>query len=437
MFDNDLRKRILALVDENSEEPAPFAPGASYVPASGKVVGNRERAFMVEAALDGWLTAGRFNEGFEAALRDFLGAAHVLTVNSGSSANLVALSALTSAELGKRAIRPGDEVVTTAAGFPTTISPILHIGARPVFVDVNPRTWNADAEAVAEALSPKTRAVILAHTLGMPFDAQAVAALCRERGIWLIEDCCDALGAQWGGKAAGSFGDMATLSFYPAHHITTGEGGAVFCNNPDLARLARSFRDWGRHCRCEPGRDNACGKRFSGSYGGLPEGYDHKYVYAEAGYNLKITDMAAACGLAQMERLPGFIRARRENYAFLRERLEGCPHLRFPELPPEAFASWFGFPLLLDENRPPERVRVLKALEARGVGTRLLFAGNATRQPFMQGRDFRLAGDLAGSDRLMRSALWIGLWPGLNREMLDYSARCLRDILENASAQGL
>jgi CDP-6-deoxy-D-xylo-4-hexulose-3-dehydrase len=317
-----------------------------------------------------------------------------LTVNSGSSANLAALSALTSPELGGRAIAPGDEVITAAAGFPTTIAPILQAGATPVFVDVEPGTWNAAADAVRAAISGKTRAVMLAHTLGMPFDAEAIAALCREHDLWLIEDCCDALGTRLNGRMAGTFGHIGTLSFYPAHHITTGEGGAVFTRDRDLARIVRSFRDWGRHCRCEPGQDNACGRRFSGRYGELPAGYDHKYVYSHAGYNLKMTDMAAACGLAQMERLPGFIRARRDNYAFLRDMLRHCRFLRLPEPPAAADPSWFGFPLLRADNAPLSRLELLKELDARNIGVRLLFAGNALRQPFMRGRPHRVSGSL-------------------------------------------
>ena len=313
MQNEELRAAIETLLKHVPDDVAPFVPGKTPIPASGKVVGKEEKALMVEAALDGWLTTGRFNDAFEAALGAFLGARHVLTVNSGSSANLVAFSALTSPRWGKRAIRPGDEVITAAAGFPTTIAPIMQFGAVPVFVDVNADTWNVDVEAVERAITPRTKAVMLAHTLGVPFDAERLAALCRERGIWLVEDCCDALGALWNGQLVGSFGDIATLSFYPAHHITTGEGGAVFTSDDEMAQIAESFRDWGRHCHCRPGQDNACGKRYSGQYGELPEGYDHKYVYAHAGYNLKMTDLTAACGLAQMRRLPGFIEKRRQN----------------------------------------------------------------------------------------------------------------------------
>lgn len=428
-----MRRSISRLVREAEQPVRPFVPGGTPVPVSGKVVGAPERELMVEAALDGWLTAGRFNRAFEKALSDFLGAPHVLTVNSGSSANLVALSAFTSRRFGARAIRPGDEVITVAAGFPTTIAPILQVGAVPVFLDVDSRTWNMDVSQLEAALSPRTRAVMLAHTLGMPFDAATVAAFCEAHGLWFIEDCCDALGATWDGRPVGSFGHAGTLSFYPAHHITTGEGGAVFTRDAAVARAAAAFRDWGRHCHCAPGQDNACGHRFDGQYGQLPAGYDHKYVYCEAGYNLKMTDLAAACGVAQMERLPGFIVKRRQNYAFLRGLLEGCPHLRFAEPPAQAGPSWFGMPLLLEESAPLSRKDLLRALNRRGIGTRLLFAGNAVRQPFMEGRAYRTVGPLAHSDIIMERGFWLGVWPGLTEEMLRWTAGSVRELLEGAA----
>lgn len=429
MFEQLLRENVLKLIEDAPIELPCFKPGITPVPPSGKVIGNRELALMVEAALDGWLTAGRFNEQFEKALSSFLPAEYVLTVNSGSSANLVAVSVLSSPELGKRAIMPGDEVITVAAGFPTTIAPILQVGAVPVFVDVSATAWNAEIFAIERALSPKTKAVVLAHTLGIPFDAEAVASFCRNNGLWLIEDCCDALGSQWNGKPVGSFGDLGTLSFYPAHHITTGEGGAIFTNSAQLARLAGSFRDWGRHCRCRPGQDNACGQRYSGQYGELPEGYDHKYVYAHAGYNLKMTDLAAACGLAQMKRLPGFIEKRRENYAYLRDKLAACRFLQMPLLDDKASPSWFGFPVILADNAPLSRLNLLKNLDKRKIGTRLLFAGNATRQPFMQGKTFRVAGELANTDLIMNQGFWLGIWPGLDRVILDYVAENILELL--------
>lgn len=426
MFDPNLRRDILASIRSNQEDKVPFIPGTTPVPVSGKVIGNRELELMTEAVLDAWLTTGRFNECFEKSLGDFLESSHVLTVNSGSSANLVALAALTSPELGERSIRPGDEVITVAAGFPTTIAPILQLGAVPVFIDVDLQTWNADIAQLKAALSSKTRAVILAHTLGIPYDAESVANFCREHGLWFVEDCCDALGAEWDGKKVGSFGDIATLSFYPAHHITTGEGGAVFTNSAKLARLAESFRDWGRHCHCRPGQDNACGRRFSGRYGDLPEGYDHKYVYSHAGYNLKMTDMQAACGAAQMERLPFFISKRKSNYAFLLNLLKGSPFFKFPDLPEKADPSWFGFPILLSADSPCERLDILKKCNLRRVGTRLLFAGNAVRQPFMKTHRYRVSGTLEATNMFMERGFWLGIWPGLTEEMLEYTAKSLQ-----------
>ena len=430
MFDDAFRAEIAAMIRQHESAAQTFVAGASSVPVSGKVIGKDEVGCMVEAALDGWLTAGRFNSEFEGMLAGFLGARHALTVNSGSSANLVALSALTSPMLGERRIRPGDEIITAAAGFPTTIAPILQIGAVPVFVDIDRQTWNAAPQAVEMAITPKTRGVILAHTLGMPYDAASLRQLCDRRGLWLVEDCCDALGTRWNGKLTGSFGHIGTLSFYPAHHITTGEGGAVFTSDPQLARAMESFRDWGRHCHCRPGQDNACGRRYDGQYGDLPQGYDHKYVYAHAGYNLKMTDMAAACGVAQMRRLPEFIEVRRRNHAYLHERLADCPWIELPVLPPQAEPSWFGFPLILRQSAPASRLALLKGLEARRIGTRLLFAGNAVRQPFMQGRNFRCAGPLTNSDIIMERGFWLGVWPGLTEEMLSYVADSLLALLE-------
>ena len=423
------RESVLNLVRQMPEEQHCFEPGKTPVPVSGKVIGMRELELMTEAVLDAWLTSGRFNEQFERQLGEYLGVRHVLTVNSGSSANLLALAALTSPELGERAVRPGDEIITAAANFPTTIAPIFQIGAVPVFVDAELHTWNADISILENALSPKTKAVIFAHSLGNPFDAAAVKKFCDEHGLWFVEDACDALGATLGGKHVGTFGDFGTLSCYPAHHITMGEGGAVYTNSAKLAELARSFRDWGRHCHCRTGQDNACGRRFDGQYGELPRGYDHKYVYSHIGYNLKITDMQAACGVAQLERLPYFVRARRENWQFLRERLGTCPYLQFGSELSTARASWFGFPLLLSEDAPLSRLELLRGLNEHKIGTRLLFAGNAVRQPFLQGQRFRVVGELTNTDAIMNRGFWIGVYPGLNREMLDYAAQTLIDLL--------
>ncbi len=428
---DELRDRIRALVVEYADA-APvraFAPGVTPIPPSGKVVGAPEMTNMVDAALDAWLTTGRFNALFERRLADYVGVAHALTVNSGSSANLVAFTALTSPLLGDRAIRPGDEVVTVAAGFPTTVNPILQNGAIPVFVDVDIPTYNVASHLLEAALSDRTRAVMLAHTLGNPFDVDAVVAFCERHDLWLVEDCCDALGATWRGRKVGTFGDVATLSFYPAHHITMGEGGAVLVDDPLLKRAAESIRDWGRDCWCAPGADNTCGQRFGWKHGDLPFGYDHKYTYSHLGYNLKISDMQAACALAQMDRLDGFVAARRANFAFLHERLARCDEfLELPQPTPHADPSWFGFPVTLREAAATRRVDLLTYLDERKIGTRLLFSGNLTRQPYLRGRDFRVVGDLVNTDRVMNDTFWIGVYPGLDRAMLDYAATAIEQF---------
>ncbi len=408
--------------------PRPFDPGVTPIPASCKLLDSAELLLMLEAALAGWLTTGRFNEEFERRLAEFIGVRYLLTVNSGSSANLVAFNTLTSPKLGERAIQPGDEVIGVAAGFPTTVNPILQFGAVPVFVDVELGTYNIDASRIEEAISPKTKAIMLAHTLGNPFNLEIVTRLCKQYNLWLIEDCCDALGATYALPSSvrsqcsvGTFGDIATLSFYPAHHLTMGEGGAVFTHNPLLKQIAESFRDWGRDCYCAPGRDNTCGKRFGWQLGALPPGYDHKYTYAHAGYNLKITDMQAACGLAQLEKAPQFIQARRANFAFLKERLSGAEEfLILPEATPNSDPSWFGFPVTLRPEAGVTRVDLLRYLDQYKVGTRLLFAGNLTRQPYFQGRCYRVSGDLTNTDRVMNDTFWIGVYPGLIEDMLDY-----------------
>lgn len=420
-----LRAKIGALVDQYAAiqyaEKA-FDPEHTPVPVSGKVMGAPELRNMVDASLDGWLTTGRFNAAFEERLAEYIGVKHVLTVNSGSSANLVAFSALTSPKLGSRAIKPGEEVIGVAAGFPTTVNPILQFGAVPVFVDVDLETHNIDASLIEAAITPKTKAIMLAHTLGNPFNLDVVTELCRKYGLWLVEDCCDALGATYRGKMVGTFGDISTLSFYPAHHITMGEGGAVFTNNPQLRVIAESFRDWGRDCYCAPGRDNTCNKRFGWRLGDLPEGYDHKYIYSHRGYNLKITDMQSACALAQMARLDDFIQARRDNYAYLKERLASCADfLTFSEATPHAAPSWFGFSITLKEEARVERVDLLSYLDENRIGTRLLFAGNIIRQPYMQGQTFRVSGELTNTDIIMDRTFWVGVFPGLTRDHLDYT----------------
>jgi len=429
----DLRKQIQALVAQYAElslAPQPFVPGVTVVPPSGKLLGAQELQAMVDASLDGWLTAGRFNEAFEKALAARLGVPFVLTVNSGSSANLVALCTLTSPRLGERAILPGDEVIGVAAGFPTTVNPILQCGAIPVFVDVELGTYNVDVEQLKAAIGPKTKAIMLAHTLGNPFNLGVVEALCRKHGLWLIEDCCDALGSRFNGKLVGTFGDIGTLSFYPAHHITMGEGGAVFMRDAQLKLIAESFRDWGRDCYCKPGMDNTCGKRFCQQLGTLPQGYDHKYTYSHVGYNLKITDMQAACGLAQLAKVDDFITARKRHFAFLYEALKDCQdQLILPTATPDADPSWFGFPLTLRSEARVTRVDLLTYLEQEKVGTRLLFAGNLTRQPSMFGRKYRISCELINTDIVMANTFWIGVQPSLTEPMLNHAADAIARFL--------
>ena len=429
-----LRQQIAELIDRYAElqlASAPFAPGQTAVPPSGKVIGASELKAMTEAVLDGWLTTGRFNEAFEKRLARYLGQRSVLTTNSGSSANLLAFSALTSPRLGDRAIRKGDEVIGVAAGFPTTVNPILQFGAVPVFVDIELGTYNIDPTLVEAAISPKTKAVMLAHTLGNPFNLNVIRELCDRYGLWLIEDCCDALGSTYEGRQVGAFGDIGTLSFYPAHHITMGEGGAVFTGSPMLKRIVESFRDWGRDCYCAPGEDNTCGKRFCWQLGDLPEGYDHKYSYSHLGYNLKITDMQAACALAQMDRLDDFILARKRNFVWLSERLAGCAdQLILPSATPGSDPSWFGFPLTLRDGCGVERVGLLRHLDEKRVGTRLLFAGNLTRQPYMRDQKYRVSGELNVTDKVMRDTFWIGLWPGLSEAHLEHAAHQLETYMQ-------
>lgn len=408
----------------------PWRPGIDAIPPSGKVVGDAEKNAMIDAALDAWLTTGRFNDAFEKRLADFVGVKHALTVNSGSSANLVAFSTLTSPRLGIRAIRPGDEVITVAAGFPTTVNPIIQNGAVPVFVDAVLPTYNIDVSQLEAALSPRTKAIMIAHTLGNPFDLDAVCAFAKAHGLWLVEDCCDALGSTWKGRKVGTFGHLATLSFYPAHHITMGEGGAVLTSDPELRQIAESFRDWGRDCWCKPGCDNTCGKRFDWQLGSLPAGYDHKYTYSHLGYNLKITDMQAACGLAQLDRLEGFVEARKDNFDYLSEQLKDCADLLvLPEATPGSDPSWFGFPITLRPEAGLNRQYLLQYLDEHRIGTRLLFAGNLIHQPYMQDRQYRIVGSLKTADQIMNDTFWIGVWPGLSRAQLDYMVNHLKQVL--------
>ncbi|MBY0244861.1 MAG: lipopolysaccharide biosynthesis protein RfbH [Sphingobacteriaceae bacterium] len=424
-----LQAEILDLVGKFAAQKyvtKPFVDGETVIPPAGKVIGELELKYMVEASLDGWLTTGRFNTKFEAELAKYLGVKHLITVNSGSSANLVAFSTLTSHKLGERAIKPGDEVISVAAGFPTTINPILQCGAVPVFLDVEIPTYNIDVSKLEQAISPKTKAVFIAHTLGNPFNLAVIREFCDQHNLWLIEDCCDALGSEYAGKKVGSFGDIATVSFYPAHHITMGEGGAVFTNNDELKVIAESFRDWGRDCYCQPGCDNTCGKRYCQQLGKLPFGYDHKYTYSHLGYNLKITDMQAACGLAQLERLDDFVQKRKDNFNYLKSKLQNCGEfLILPEATENSEPSWFGFPITIKESAGFSRADLLNYLDDNKIGTRLLFAGNVTKQPYMQGRTYRTVGELTNSDRIMNQTFWVGIYPGLSEEMLDYTAETI------------
>ena len=425
-----MNDKILAFIREFRGErtPALFEPGQSIIPPSGKVVDEAEIALMIEASMDAWLTTGRFNDLFETRLAAFIGVKNLMTVNSGSSANLVAFSALTSSKLGDRAICRGDEVITVATGFPTTVNPVLQFGAVPVFVDADPITYNIDAGLIEAAITPRTKAVMIAHTLGNPFDLGLIKPICEKYGLWLVEDCCDALGSTYQGKNVGTFGDIGTLSFYPAHHITMGEGGAVFTNNPELRAIAESFRDWGRDCYCAPGKDNTCGQRFCWKLGSLPEGYDHKYIYSHCGYNLKITDMQAACGVAQLDKLPGFIDRRRANFTHLKQRLAGTVEfLQLPEATIGSDPSWFGFPITVRSGTGFHRRDLVTYLDQNHIGTRLLFAGNLIKQPYMVGQQYRVHGELSVSDRIMSDTVWVGVYPGLGSEELDFVA----DTIEN------
>lgn len=430
-----LRLQILDLVGKYwhvAHGERRFDPANPSVPVSGRVYGAEEMQLLTDSALDFWLTTGRFNDSFEKRLAGIVGAKHLLTVNSGSSANLVALSALTSPLLKDKALKPGDEIITCGTGFPTTLAPALQYGLVPVFLDVDIPTYNMDMSRLEEAVGPKTRAIMLAHTLGNPFDLDAVMAVARKHDLWVIEDCCDALGATWRGKPVGTFGDIGTLSFYPAHHITMGEGGAVFTDRPLLRRAMESMRDWGRDCYCPPGKDNTCKRRYEWQLGELPVGYDHKYVYAHAGYNLKITDMQAAVGLAQLDRLDGFIATRRRNFALLTDALKPLEDVFIlPEATPGAEPSWFGFPLTLRDKVGFSREDLLIHLNGHNIGTRLVFAGNLIRQPFMLGRDYRVVGELADSDKVMRDTFWLGVYPGINDAAVAYVADIVTGFVRN------
>lgn len=430
------REKILGLVKEyaaNELKPSKFVPGETPVAVSGKVLEPEDFVSLVDSSLDGWLTSGRFHHEFEEKLAQYVGAKSALFVNSGSSANLVALSALTSEKLGRRALKAGDEVLTVAAGFPTTVNPIIQNNLRPVVVDVELGTYDAISERLREAIGPKTRAIMMAHTLGNPFDLDVVRELCDEHKLWLVEDSCDALGSTYAGQRTGSFGDTATVSFYPAHHITTGEGGAVFFKSSLVRKQAESFRDWGRDCYCETGQDNTCGKRFDWQLGSLPSGYDHKYIYSHIGYNLKATDIQAALGVSQLQKVDRFVEARKSNYNYLTSKLRNVEGLILPRATPKSDPAWFGYPITLDPNHPVDRTALLRFLDSRKIGTRLIFAGNLLRQPAYRNVDFRVVGDLKNTDIVMNRSFWLGTFPGLTNEMLDYVAESISDFMDAAA----
>jgi CDP-6-deoxy-D-xylo-4-hexulose-3-dehydrase len=410
-----------------------FVPGETPVPVSGRVFGASEVQHLVDAGLDFWLTTGRFAAQFERAFAAVMGARHAMLVNSGSSANLCAVSALTSPMLDGRELHDGDEVITVAAGFPTTVNPIFQNRLVPVFVDVELPGYGIDVTQLDAALSPRTRAIIVAHTLGNPYDIGAVAEFAKKHGLFLIEDCCDAVGATFDGRSVGTFGDLATVSFYPAHHITMGEGGCVLAHKPVFKRIVESFRDWGRDCWCEPGKANTCGKRFDWQLGDLPHGYDHKYTYSHVGYNLKLTDMQAAVGVAQLARLDEFVAARRSNFTYLHERLTGVEDvLEFATVHPKANPSWFGFPIRVRDDAPFTRNEFVAFLEGRNIATRLLFGGNLVRQPAYRDLTFRVVGDLARTEQVMRGTLWVGVYPGLTTEMLDWIVESVHAFCRDA-----
>ena len=430
---SELRAQIQQLTTEYYQEAFPaqeFVPGQSPTPVSGRVFDQADLFAIVDSGLDFWLTAGRFADQFESKFAKFVGVRDARLVNSGSSANLVAVSVLTSPTLGDRQLKPGDEVITVAAGFPTTVNPILQNRLVPVFVDVKLGAYNIDVTQLDAALSSRSKAIILAHTLGNPFNVTAVVEFARRHNLWLIEDCCDALGSTWNGRTLGTFGDIATFSFYPAHHITMGEGGCVATNKPQLTKLIECFRDWGRDCWCAPGKDNTCGKRFDWQLGTLPYGYDHKYTYSHIGYNLKVSDMQAAVGLSQLAKLPGFIARRKKNFAYLKAGLQPLSaFLILPEHEPEADPSWFGFPIGVRKTAPFERDQLTRALDNARIGTRLLFGGNLTRQPAYSGSEMRVVGSLPNTDFVMEQVFWVGVYPGLTQPMLDHIVTTIRNFV--------
>ena len=432
---NDIKKNILELVENYCKinfYKKNFVKGLTDIPVTGKVIDSLEIKNMVEASLDGWLTTGRFNSLFQKQLAEFLNIKSLITVNSGSSANLIAFSTLTSPKLKEKAIKKGDEVITVAASFPTTVNPIIQFGAIPVFIDIKIPTYNINENLVEEAITEKTKAIMIAHTLGNPFNIKKIKEICEKHNLWLIEDTCDALGSKFNGQFVGTFGDIATLSFYPAHHITMGEGGAVFTNNIRLRRIAESFRDWGRDCYCESGKDNTCNKRFEWQLGDLPFGYDHKYTYSHMGYNMKITDMQAACGVAQLTKLNTFINARKNNFNFLYKNLKNLEDfLILPEAEFNSEPSWFGFPLSIRDNKKFTRNKLINFLNDSKIGTRLLFSGNLTKQPYMKDMTFKVHKSLPNTDFVMENTFWIGIYPGLTEDHLSYAADKIKIFFYN------
>ena len=425
------RSRRLCKKNLKEKKKINFIPGETLIPPSGKLIGEEEVKYMVEASLDGWLTTGRFNQYFQEKLSEFLNVKHLITVNSGSSANLVAFSSLTSHMHKERAIKPGDEIISVAAGFPTTVNPIFQNGVIPVFVDIKLPTYNINEELIEAAITKKTKAIVLAHTLGNPFNLSKITEICKKYNLWLMEDNCDALGSKYNNQLTGTFGDVSTLSFYPAHHITMGEGGAIFTNNLRIKRISESFRDWGRDCYCEPGKENTCNKRFDWQLGKLPKGYDHKYIYTHVGFNMKITDMQAACGVGQLEKLESFIQKRKENVSFLKKKLEDLQELiQLPEAEENSEPSWFGFPITIKDKCKISRKDLIDKLTEKKIGTRLLFAGNLTKQPAYINLKYRVSGELKVTDKIMSDTFWVGIQPALGEEELSYTAKILRENLK-------